>query len=545
MSDNIKSKKKIGDLIPKSDGTMDLNLSNKFIKTLTSIYGTKADNLSTKPKSGGRRLGNLDTAKNTSITENQYKRMRRGDGTADVLAHLYVMLKKNNDQLKKQREINNNFKKQREHEKAALHKSSRNKGSTGTRKQRKHDSEESEFNYWTLLGLGIATAVAGLVDVFNIDGSTLQEFHDKLTGWVEKSKEVIDTGIEKTKEWYTIIKDDFDLGVKTFGNDISTFYTKIGAQWASLVETFTKFKDYIVSGITKKFEEIMKTVDWVVESGKNLKTLVSSHWESLKTWLSEMAKNPKALFQGGFSDLFNSVGANSSAYNDAQRETDSKHPQGGLVNAMFDANSEIGSAMESAPGKLWDMAKEGYNASDQAGKAAISGVTSAAEWYIGGAKENWGEKFDYWNKETSAGGDTYEFAKRIKDQNKDRIMPWTAISTARGVAIDMAKDKFSKSAEATSESARKFVETPGAPTLGLDYSQSSEVDTEYNKTRMQALLKHDYVNSWGQNSGKTISVDNSSSNAKNMGPNIPTDISTRNNEKSLQQSTVTRSKTGH
>jgi hypothetical protein len=62
----------------------------------------------------GKKVGQLDTAKYTSIGEGQQKRMNKGDGAADVLARLYNMIKKNTDEEKKNHELEKNFKKSKE-----------------------------------------------------------------------------------------------------------------------------------------------------------------------------------------------------------------------------------------------------------------------------------------------------------------------------------------------------------------------------------------------------------------------------------------------
>jgi hypothetical protein len=548
MPNNIKSKKTIGDLIPKSDGTVELNLSEKFIKTFTSIFGSKTDNLSAKVKSGGRKLGNIDTAKNTSITENQYKRMRRGDGTADVLAHLYVMLKKNNDQLKKQREINNNFKKQREHEKDALYKSFRTKGSSKLKRQRRHDSEESEFNYWTLLGLGIATAVAGLVDIFNIDSETLKSFDEKLTEF----NATVDEKIKQAEELAVTLKDDFIAGTKAAivkAEEFKATATKLYNDFKSEMTTkFEKFKSDMTLNIGKKYDEIMKTVNWVVESGKNLKNLIHGQLLSIGTWAKQMFENPTALFEGGFSDLFNAIGANSSTYNSKQKEIDSKHPEGGVVNAMLEANREIGRGMMATPSKIMEWGKSAYGASTTAGKATLGAGGNAIDWYLEGIKKNFqakGERIESVTSQFNEGGTIYETAKKIKDNNKDKVMPWTAINEARKLAPKIVVDKASKIANDVSESTRNWVETTSDAPLG-NFSQASEVSTEYNKTRMQDLLRQDYTYVWGNTpSAKPVVIDKSSNNAKNMGPNIPTNQQTRNDENSFKKSVGLKSKVAH
>ena len=544
MPNNIKSKKTIGDLIPKSDGTVELNLSEKFIKTFTSIFGSKTDNLSAKVKSGGRKLGNIDTAKNTSITENQYKRMRRGDGTADVLAHLYVMLKKNNDQLKKQREINNNFKKQREHEKDALYKSFRTKGSSKLKRQRRHDSEESEFNYWTLLGLGIATAVAGLVDIFNIDSETLKSFDEKLTEF----NVTVDEKIKQAEELAITLKDDFIAGTKAAivkAEEFKATATKLYDDFkAESTAKFEKFKADMTLNIGKKYDEIMKTVNWVVESGKNLKNLIQSHLSSVGSWFANLALNPTAFIQAA-PQFFKSIGDNSSLYNTQQKEIDSKHPEGGVVNAMLEANREIGRGMAATPGYVKDWVISAYGASTTAGKATLGAGGDAIDWYMEGTKKNFqakAERIESVTDQFNEGGTVYEAAKYVKDNNKDKVMPWTAINEARNLAPKIVVDKASKLADETSKSTKKWIETPGNSPVGLNYSQAPA--PIFDPVKFQTELDANRNKAFGI-TAKPVVIDKSSNNAKNMGPNIPTNQQTRNDENSFKKSVGLKSKVAH
>ena len=64
----------------------------------------------------GKKPGKLDTANYSSISEDQKQRMKKGDGVADVLAKVINFMKSAREQIKTQRELTNDFKKE-EHEK--------------------------------------------------------------------------------------------------------------------------------------------------------------------------------------------------------------------------------------------------------------------------------------------------------------------------------------------------------------------------------------------------------------------------------------------
>ena len=59
--------------------------------------------------SGGKVIGQLDTALYTSISDGQRQRMRRGDGVADVAAKTFNFLKKSYDEKELHMEIDHNF----------------------------------------------------------------------------------------------------------------------------------------------------------------------------------------------------------------------------------------------------------------------------------------------------------------------------------------------------------------------------------------------------------------------------------------------------
>jgi len=75
----------------------------------------KKDPIKVAPNSG-KKVGKLDTANYSSISEDQKQRMRKGDGVADVVAKVINFMKAAREQTKTQRELTRDFKKE-EHEK--------------------------------------------------------------------------------------------------------------------------------------------------------------------------------------------------------------------------------------------------------------------------------------------------------------------------------------------------------------------------------------------------------------------------------------------
>lgn len=93
-------------------------ISDKIAQSVVKILlsSNKIDALNLKEKkdlSGGRKIGNIDTARYTTISENQNVRMRKGDGVANVLSRLYGLLKGSHDEDVKQMELTRNFKEEK------------------------------------------------------------------------------------------------------------------------------------------------------------------------------------------------------------------------------------------------------------------------------------------------------------------------------------------------------------------------------------------------------------------------------------------------
>ena len=98
-------------------------IAQNVIKILVSSDKIEALNgKGRKNLSGGRKLGNIDTAKYTTISENQNTRMRKGDGVANVLARLYALMKGSHDEDVKQMELTRNFKEEQHKERKSYSK---------------------------------------------------------------------------------------------------------------------------------------------------------------------------------------------------------------------------------------------------------------------------------------------------------------------------------------------------------------------------------------------------------------------------------------
>jgi len=89
-------------------------IAQSVVKILLSTNKIDALNLKGKKDlSGGRKIGNIDTARYTTISENQNVRTRKGDGVANVLSRLYGLLKGSHDKDVKQMELTRNFKEEK------------------------------------------------------------------------------------------------------------------------------------------------------------------------------------------------------------------------------------------------------------------------------------------------------------------------------------------------------------------------------------------------------------------------------------------------
>lgn len=62
----------------------------------------------------GKKIGQLDTAYNTSLSEDQQQRMMRGDGAADVVAKIINFMKRSRSQIMRKRDLLNDFREERE-----------------------------------------------------------------------------------------------------------------------------------------------------------------------------------------------------------------------------------------------------------------------------------------------------------------------------------------------------------------------------------------------------------------------------------------------
>jgi len=89
-------------------------LNEDTVNNLTGQESTKST-IKTAPNSG-KKVGKLDTANYSSISEDQKQRMKKGDGVADVVAKVINFMKAAREQTKTQRELTRDFKKE-EHEK--------------------------------------------------------------------------------------------------------------------------------------------------------------------------------------------------------------------------------------------------------------------------------------------------------------------------------------------------------------------------------------------------------------------------------------------
>ena len=466
-------------------------IAQSVVKILLSTNKIDALNLKGKKDlSGGRKIGNIDTARYTTISENQNVRMRKGDGVANVLSRLYGLLKGSHDKDVKQMELTRNFKEEKLKE---GRKYSKVTHQTFGRKRRR---SKTKTGLAGLAMLGLISSMDSIMDWmenFTAEGGGLDQMIETIAeSWKSFKEEALNrvkelynniTGRELDSDWEKLKEDfkktiDADIG---FGKQIiDDFNTGVYATLANVSKiaegvTTTIFQkaDEFATWVGEKYNYAMSTVTWVIDTFSNFKSMISKHLQSISAWFTEALKNPTAFLYGG-GDLSNKIGKNNDEFIKSQKSIDEKHPEGGVINAGITAAKQIFNDVNY-------VAEKGSTWSAQAGEWVEKdlGLTGVA---IGKTDHFISEEMNAATASVTSqfneGGTVYETAKKIKDYNKDRVMPWTAINEARNLAPKIVVDKASKIANDVSESTRQFIETPKNSD---DYSQRAAETSKYQQ----------------------------------------------------------------
>lgn len=334
-------------------------IAQNVVKILLSSSKIDALNLNGKKDlSGGRKLGNIDTARYTTISENQNVRMRKGDGVANILARLYVLLKGSHDEEVKQMELTRNFKEEKLKEGGKYSKVTHKKNAKRSRKPGTKiglaglailgliSSVDSIMNWmenFTAAGGGLDTMVSTIKDswqsfketVYNTTNELYQKVfpgRDLGTDWEEfkgNFKKTIDTDIEFGKQVF----DDFKTGISETISNVSKIAEGVKT-------TIFQKADEFATWVGEKYNYAMSTVTWVIDTFSNFKSMISKHLQSISAWFTEALKNPSAFLYGG-GDLSDKIGKNNDEFIKSQKAIDANHPEGGVINAGITAAKQI------------------------------------------------------------------------------------------------------------------------------------------------------------------------------------------------------------
>jgi len=116
------SNKKIKDVIEENlnkDKSVGRSINSDIAKNVTKLIDVKKDksNIKNVSTAGVGKVGNIDTAKYTSVSESQTLKLKRGEGVANILAKIYIFLKKTHEEDIKRMEMERNFHEKIEKEK--------------------------------------------------------------------------------------------------------------------------------------------------------------------------------------------------------------------------------------------------------------------------------------------------------------------------------------------------------------------------------------------------------------------------------------------
>lgn len=135
------------------DGVVSIN-TTQLAKTIADCISKRLYSVGSKNKFlGGKTVGRIDTALYTSISEDQYQRLRRGDGVADVAAKLVNLIKKIDEEKKLHHEIDRNFEQEASHESKKNNVVSEVHDEPTTIGEKVIEDEQGIFNTFTKLSL--------------------------------------------------------------------------------------------------------------------------------------------------------------------------------------------------------------------------------------------------------------------------------------------------------------------------------------------------------------------------------------------------------
>lgn len=233
-------------------------IAQNVIKILLSSNKLESLNLKgRKDLSGGRKLGNIDTAKYTTISENQNTRMRKGDGVANVLSRLYGLLKGSHDEDVKQMELTRNFKEEKLKETKKYSKITHQ--SFG--KRRRKITGKSSLTGLVILGLiSSADSIMDWLENFTAEGGGLDKMVSEFTKMLTDPDSVVGKLIQGGTDLFSTIQ---DITAKEMD--------KQSAVW----ENFKKDISYNMEAISGVYDNIQVAFNEVLTKVKEFFTNIS------------------------------------------------------------------------------------------------------------------------------------------------------------------------------------------------------------------------------------------------------------------------------
>lgn len=253
---------KLGNILgndTKSTSNVDA-ISDKIAQSVVKILlsSNKIDALNLKEKkdlSGGRKIGNIDTARYTTISENQNVRMRKGDGVANVLSRLYGLLKGSHDEDVKQMELTRNFKEEKLKE---GRKYSKVTHQTFGKKRRR---PRTKTGLAGLAVLGLISSMGSIMDWmenFTAEGGGLDQLMSSFSNMINDPDGIIQKFVKGGVDLFDTFKDitsnEMDKQSATWENfkkDMSFTATAISDMYDNMknvfTEIFTKVKEFFTN----------------------------------------------------------------------------------------------------------------------------------------------------------------------------------------------------------------------------------------------------------------------------------------------------------
>lgn len=238
-------------------------ISDKIAQSVVKILlsSNKIDALNLKEKkdlSGGRKIGNIDTARYTTISENQNTRMRKGDGVANVLSRLYGLLKGSHDEDVKQMELTRNFKEEKLKE---SRKYSKITHQTFGKKRRRSKTKTGLAGLAVLGLISSMDSIMKWMENFTEDGGALDQLMSSFSNMINDPDGIVQKFVKGGVDLFDAFKDitskEMDKQSATWENfkkDMSFTGAAISGVYDNMKNVFTeiltKVKEFFTSGIS-------------------------------------------------------------------------------------------------------------------------------------------------------------------------------------------------------------------------------------------------------------------------------------------------------